>query len=284
MMNNIELYNRRKKSIEERLVSYFPNYNKGYKFVPFSVKQDLLNIGLYELLVSGLRNKLSHAGMFYDCYLTKVSNGYWIGIDDLSLIILSDNVALLKELNKRKNYTLGEEEGGWCGMQYAMMQIAASDWDGLRETIKYLKGVTPPYDDFFHDINIYYQLYDGFLERDNQKIEVSLNALETHNFRMVRQSRLTLEKDISIVTLALGRLAWMYGMEVEIESKFVPNELLPFEPLEEYTIPYKFLRNFYREQGVDWRYDPVFPELQDWASDPENPNRNKGGFFNKLFS
>jgi len=274
-----------KETVSRREKMIFENHWNKNK-IASSMKIDFLSSGKYSILknLEDYKSDLATGGVLYDFALTEVSNGYWIGTDDISLIILSDHANLFHELNKRKNYTLGEEEGGWCGMQYAMLQIAASDWDGLRSTIEYLKGVTPPYDKLFHDIEIYFQLYNGFLEKDKQMIEDALNALESEEYRKVRQKLLTIEKDVSIITLALGRLAWMHGMEVEIDSEYVPKELLPFEPLEEYTIPYKFLRDFYRKQGVDWRYDPVHPELQDWDIDPENPNRKKDGFFKRLFN
>ena len=284
---NIENLNKANNStlqtISRREKMIFENHQNKIK-IASSMKLNFLSLGKYSILKGELdcRNNLSIGGMLYDFALTEVQNGYWIGIDDISLIILSDNVELFKELNKRKNYSLGEEDGGWCGMQYAMMQIAASDWEGLKDTILYLKSVQPPYDNLFHDIEIYFSLYDGFLKEDTLKVEESLNALEQEGYRKVRQKRLSVEKDVSIITLALGRLAWMHGMKVSIDSDYVPKELLPFAPLDEYTIPYKFLRDFYREQGIDWKYDPVYPELQDWDNDPENPKRNKGGFLNRI--
>ena len=256
-----------------------------WKEIANSSKLKHLALGKFELLTENqYRANFSIGGMLYDFALTSYLNEYWIGIDDICQIILSDNTQLFKELNKKKNYKLGSEKGGWFGMQYALLQIADSDWSGLINTIKYLKTVNRPYDSLFHNIENYFQLYEGFLTKDTTKVQSSLLELEKGENRIQRQKLITFEKDISIITLALGRLAWMHGMEVEIDSKYVPKELLPFKPLEEYTIPYKFLRDFYRKQGLDWRYDPVHPELQNWENDPENPDRKKGGLFGKLFN
>ena len=63
----------------------------------------------------------------------------------------------------------------------------------------------------------------------------------------------------------------------------IPIDLLKISPLQEYPIPYKILRYWYRTEGINWNYQPIHPELQDWENDPENPDRNKGGFFKNLF-
>ena len=233
------------------------------------------------------KQKFSESGMIYDLINTKYNSEkeYWIGTDDLSSILISDNVALYCELNKRKRYNLGEEKGGWKGMQKAMFEIAASDWSGLEDTIRYLELIKEPYDELFHDIDNYFIIYKSFIEKDAGTLEKALNVLEQPQFRKVRQRHITMEKYVSLITTALAKLAHMHGMEVEIDSEYVLKEMLPFEPLEEYAIPYWFLRDFYRDQGVDWRYDPIYPELQDWDNDPENPNRKGGeGFFRRLFS
>ncbi len=254
-----------------------------------SMKYDPLNIGRYDILLGNnleaAKQKLSDSGMLYDLINTKYNSGkeYWIGIDDLSSILISDNKELYHELNIRKRYNLGEEKGGWFGLLKAMFEIAASDWTGLEDTIRYLESIEGSYDELFHDIDNYFLIYKCFIEKDEDGLERALNILEQPQFRKVRQRRITIEKYISLITTALAKLAWMHGMEVRIESEYVPKKLLPFEPLEEYTIPYKFLRDFYREQGIDWRYDPIHPELQDWDNDPENPDRKKGGFFKTLF-
>jgi hypothetical protein len=49
---------------------------------------------------------------------------------------------------------------------------------------------------------------------------------------------------------------------VSVASDYVPEWILPFEPLEECGVPYKFLWEYYQQQGVhDWPYRPVHPEL-----------------------
>ena len=255
-----------------------------------SLKSNTSNIGLYLAIlgksIKEVKMHSSNSGMLYDFFNTKYTprKEYFLPTDDLSKIFFSDNVELFNQLNKRKNLVLGSEKGGWMGMQKAMYEIASSDWEGLKETIDYLKSIKGDYDPLFHDIDNYFNIYDAFLVKDKGMLEVALNKLEAESFRKVRQKQIPFEKYISIITTALAKLAWMHGMEVKIDSKYVPQELLPFVPLTEYTIPYKFLRDFYSAEGINWPYDPVYPELQDWANDPENPENNRKGYFRRLFT
>ena len=248
-----------------------------------------VSLGLYSVLLGDLdtgKQYLSTSGMMYD-FINKVhttKEEYWLPIDDLAKILLSDNVKVYERLHKNKQMDLGSEEGGWQGMQKAMYEIAVGDWAGLKETVKYIKSVKGKYDNLFHDIDNYFKIYEGFLEKDGEKLEEALNYLEKPKFRKVRMREIIMEKHISIITTALAKMAWMHGMEVEIDSDYVPKSVLPFSPLAEYNIPYRFLRDYYRKEGIDWSYNPVHPELQDWENDPENPNRKKGGLLKKWFS
>jgi hypothetical protein len=84
--------------------------------------------------------------------------------------------------------------------------------------------------------------------------------------------------------LSYAKIALLNGIEVVPNSKYMPTSLLEVNLLEEYTIPYWFLRDFYREQGINWRYDPIYPELQDWENDPENTKKSgKNGLLNRIF-
>ena len=227
---------------------------------------------------------LSHAGMLYDSYNSELISEYWVGTDDLASILLSDHIELYERMYAGNRLNLEQDRSGGSHWQLAMWQIATSHWDGLEATVDDLKKIDEP-NSIFHDIDIYYSIYSGFLNKDKAVLEKALNELELPKYRKVRQQHVTLEKYISLYTTALAKMAWMHGMEVEIDSEYVPKDILPYQPLEEYTIPYWFLRDFYREQGIDWRYDPVYPELQDWENDPENPKNQRGrkGFFASLF-
>ena len=47
---------------------------------------------------------------------------------------------------------------------------------------------------------------------------------------------------ISIPALGYAKLAWLKGMEIEIDHPLIPKELLPYRPLENYVDSYGFLK------------------------------------------
>lgn len=47
---------------------------------------------------------------------------------------------------------------------------------------------------------------------------------------------------ISTPALGYTKLAWLKGMEIEIDHPLIPKELLPCRPLEKYEDTYDFLK------------------------------------------
>ena len=124
---------------------------------------------------------------------------------------------------------------------------------------------------------------EALAARDEQGILAGIKLFERKNLKKQAIEGDICEEILSFFPLAYAKIAWLKGMEIDPGSPYMPVELLRVAPLEEYTIPYWFLRDWYRDQGVDWRYDPLYPELQNWDNDPENPNKKKDGFFKRLF-
>jgi len=229
------------------------------------------------------KNDLFSLGLCYN-FVNEVYNPpeeYWLGGDSQSFILMSDNKELYTLMCNNFKGMYSPEYPGYANTK-AMFQIACGEWEGLAETKKFVEAHCDK--DFWQSKEMWLLIYDAFLKRDVEKLSEVITMLDSAKHKKQRIRNDTIEKYISPRTIAMAKLAWMHGMEVNIDSPYVPKELLPFEPLEEYTIPYKFLRDYYRPLGYSWRYDPVYPELQDWDNDPENPDRNKGGFLKRLFS
>jgi hypothetical protein len=234
-----------------------------------SMKNDSKRIGFLTLLDSGYQEeskvRFSTFAMMYDFINTKHTSieEFWFPTFDLAFAILSDHQELFVEINKRKRFFLKNKNNGLFVKNKALFEIAAGDWEGLNETFEHFESIFEDYNDEFLDKKHYFQIYKGFLEKDAKKIELGLNSLENEDLRKIRINHFTEEEYLSIMTIALSKLASMHGLGVEVNSNFVPEEMMKFNPLNEYPIQYSFLRNFYRDIGNDWRYDPVYPELQD---------------------
>ena len=268
------------------------NYSKeksDHRSIARFLNGTLIKIGIYEFLenkdISLSKQKFSQAGMAFNFYheFYEKPDQYHLKANQLMWILLSDNVEVYNLLYRNTKYMHVEGEYQWKTWLLSMLQIACGKWDELERSIQFIRNNVVDKYDFLEGKDLYLSIFQGFYDRDLDKIQKGLFMLEEPQHKNKRVQNHRHEKHLSLPSIAIIKLARMHGMEVEIDSKYVPKELLPFQPLEEYTIPYKFLRDYYRKQSVKWRYDPVYPELQDWENDPENPDRKKGGFFKNLF-
>lgn len=274
---------------EYNSLNYIGNPEAIEKQIQMTLKGTTLMIGAYHIIEDKRYNeskqRFNYGGLCYnqfnEVYTSKEE--YWMPTHHLCWILMSDNKELYQLLKKNCHYPLSEEHL-WMTWVNAMLQIATSDWKSLEQTFDFFLKEMKPIETIFLNTKVYTNIFEGFLEQNKTKIESALNIMESDEHKKPRIKSDEIEKYLSPQTIVVAKMAWMHGMEVEIDSPYVPKELLPFEPLEEYTIPYKFLRDYYRPLGYTWRYDPVYPELQDWDNDPENPDRDKGGFLKRLFS
>ena len=277
------------KAIKRRLELIF-QYHENSQKIKSSLKSNIISRAKYGLVseekkITKVKEDLFLAGLIYDYTNESVNSTkeYWFPTDVVSYILMADNQKLNKILYDNCRYTLSKDHI-WKTWIIAMLQISCNAWEAFEKTYLFFTKDMQNTENVFFNTKLYIEIFEGFLNNDKKRLELSLNKLEESKMKTPRIKSDIFEKYISPQTITIGKLAWMHGMEVEIDSKYVPKELLPFKPLEEYTIPYKFLRDFYRKQGLDWRYDPVHPELQNWENDPENPDRKKGGLFGKLFN
>ncbi len=72
------------------------------------------------------------------------------------------------------------------------------------------------------------------------KVKSSIQQLLKDHKKRNRQMGIAAEY-ISTPALGYAKLAWLKGMEVDIDHPFVPKELLPFRPLDKYENRYSFL-------------------------------------------
>jgi hypothetical protein len=79
------------------------------------------------------------------------------------------------------------------------------------------------------------------MKRDKNKIENAITLL-AGKYHKKRNREYSLSNEIiSIPALTYAKLAWLKGIEVEIDSPLVPKELLPFKPNNEYW-EYDFMK------------------------------------------
>ena len=270
------------RSLENRL-----NKSNDIKACDRTLKSISQKLGDYYLIVGrpvSEIKKMYHVSSLMHEYFFKTYAENWLPLSTLMKLSLSDHNEILQRLCKMRKIEYYQDQNGQLGYLNAFYNILEGDWEGLKDTIVYLKNIRGDYSDFFYP-EVHFVIFEGFINKDQSAIEYGLNELLQDKYHKKRIADSIEEKFIAFEVLAYAKQAWKYGIEVwkygdkiNPDSPYIPAAMLPYEPLPEYTIPYKFLYEFYQQQGVNWRYDPVYPELQG-----ENPKKGKGGFFGGLF-
>ncbi|GHU68272.1 hypothetical protein FACS189413_04770 [Bacteroidia bacterium] len=87
-----------------------------------------------------------------------------------------------------------------------------------------------------------YDFFKALYTENKGNMENILEKFLTPKIHKYRTNDIILDKFISLPAIGYAKLAWRKGIEVEVNSKLVPKELLPVQPLEDYEIPYEFLK------------------------------------------
>lgn len=161
------------------------------------------------------------------------------GMANISYALLSDDLGLIKRYS-----ILSDSKFEWMvkhghsTLMYAVQQVIKEDWDKVQDCLEImaiknqtLNKVLLPDRKFL----------EGFLSKDKQKMEAALYLLLKDHKK--RNKHMGIAQDyISIPALGYAKLAWLKGIEVDIDHPLVPKELLPYQPLEKYEDRYDFLK------------------------------------------
>jgi hypothetical protein len=86
------------------------------------------------------------------------------------------------------------------------------------------------------------EILKAILENDKGKIEELLHFLLLPRNHKKTNGIYPLRRDLlSFPALGYAKLAWLRGIEIEIDHPLIPKELLPLQPNKEYTNSYDFL-------------------------------------------
>ncbi|MBO3099452.1 immunity 49 family protein [Gelidibacter pelagius] len=166
--------------------------------------------------------------------------------------ILSDNEDLIKNYSKLSYNPWGKMPGMeenvmngkdaiWCNtIQFFM----ANDIKGIERNLNIIEIKTlPKLTKNQQELEIDYLFYAALLCKDKSKCEELLEQLVSPKIHKKRNGNTVLAQYVSQPALGYAKLAWRLGVEVEVNSPLIPKEILPIEPLDNYEIPYDFLRN-----------------------------------------
>ena len=126
--------------------------------------------------------------------------------------------------------------------------ILKEDYDTLKRDYEYVCSLSNA--DYWKPR---YEPYFAIMNRDKAALKqacLNLCTPEYHQHLLNTQGWHT-ELYHTLPTAAL-KLAWILGMEVEVDSPYIPMELMPVKPLEHYEIPYFFLDGYQGEIPTEY--------------------------------
>ncbi|GHV38843.1 hypothetical protein FACS1894179_02850 [Bacteroidia bacterium] len=173
-------------------------------------------------------------------------------IYNVSFAFLCDNIDYLRNTfanlaykGDGKNYPdmdIMVRIGEPCIYIHSMLQILKQDWDTLARNISILeqKVINKKKNELFIPD---YEFYKAILEKNKEEAERAIYRLLEPKNHKKRNDDYIVNQLISMPALGYAKLAWLSGVEVEINDPLVPKELLPLQPNEKYNDYYDFLKS-----------------------------------------
>lgn len=176
------------------------------------------------------------------------------GFFDPAFLLLSDHEPLIAwhadfewyngwngEQERPKNFALTTYQDLYCGYQTTL--ALRGDWRRLGDrSERWLDAPPSRLKRFVPDMQFFLCLAKG----DVPGMEMALAEIVSPKQRHWRESwhggytrRL-----ISEEAVVYAKLAWRHGYQVDVDTPYIPKEWLPVKPLDEYTDPYDFMRDF----------------------------------------
>lgn len=175
--------------------------------------------------------------------------------DEFIFSILSDNKEVIEKFAHLDTVHLlwGEYEPSYQEAKFkpskddpryrthALQAVLRHDWDDYQE----IKSVTNQKINKLREVvQFEFGIYDAIYQKDKDKIIEIVQTLlkpKVHNAYNKDFSEEFNGEIWSHHPVMFTKLAWMNGLEIEIDNPLVPMELMPIKPLEHYDYHYDFL-------------------------------------------
>lgn len=224
-----------------------------YGFYEFYAKQNILGLKQWFYISSLLREE--------SC---KYSGGYTLSTpDEFIFTLLSDNTKVIEKFAYLDTVNLlwGDFEPSYQEAKFkpskddpryrthALQAVLRHDWedyqqikDTANQKINKLREV----------VQFEFGVYDAIYHKDKDKIIEIVQTLLKPRVHNAYNKDFTEEFSGDIWShhpVMFTKLAWMNGLEIEIDHPLVPMELMPIRPLEHYDYHYDFLDPNWKPQS-----------------------------------
>lgn len=207
------------------------------------------NFALYNLLIRGDSGRAKQnfylKGRIAEVLINKF-NDYLFDYDFSSSfsVFMSDSPELLSR------YAVWS----WSGMQKSIEEnktgaiisnmiqlIIRDDWEGVAKRLETLQKLITKKKNQWLELD--YAYFKALAEKDKKLVEQILNEFLSPKKHKERNRHFPLVGElISTPAYGYAKLAWIKGLEVDVNSPLVPKELLPIKPLDKYEDSYAFLK------------------------------------------
>ena len=157
------------------------------------------------------------------------------GINQISSALLSDDKEMIEDYMALRNTTNNESTIGFQ-LPNAIQNTLANNYDELEANIRNLERfvLLTKFKAYEGTVGV----FKGIMSNNTDQIIIGLNQLlKTHK---KRNTDPLISKFLSIDTAGLCKLAWLKGLQINLENDLVPQTLMPVEPLQSYKT-YDFL-------------------------------------------
>jgi hypothetical protein len=153
------------------------------------------------------------------------------GIVHFTYALLSDNKNLVERYANLKNSNYEQTlKLGFAAPMRVLQCLFKDDWNGFEQAMVSMNTKTVP--KFKMELDAAF--YRALAEKNKQKMEQVIAELLTPKVHKTRNKDQVGGDFISQPALGYAKLAWIKGIEIEVNSPLVPKALLPVAPLPEY--------------------------------------------------
>ncbi|MCP4522980.1 MAG: immunity 49 family protein [Candidatus Gracilibacteria bacterium] len=216
------------------------------KVTPFNDYSDSFNTSIGSYLVKRslynffVANELTSAKQYFylfgktvciDVEVFDNKDALFLNVRDCVFVLLSGQLSLISKFSNLKDseYKARLSKGA---LVPCIQAVIRDDWDFLASQITICRSKIAETKNGKW-INSDLEVLEGIMEKDSEKIKNAIYVLANKEHKK-RNDESILNELISIPALGYAKLAWLKGIEVEIDHPLIPKELLPVQPNEEY--------------------------------------------------